>query len=238
MRLRHSGKMDLVLQHLQAAMSSLEERAASEPRLDRYRVSGDGSALDRLPDGWMVSEAIALIATQGGWWPGEWMFSNLDNTVPLALTGRDETPADSSVRWIGVGSVWERDVFYTPAVEGPQAATAPLFGFSTQALWTSMVFPDEAALLEAFLVTYDELGLDEHDEVNPFFVEWVTRAPAAHEPPAAHRVHRQLVELSEDWTTDHPCWVDYEMPHMSWEPGLCDWPEDVVAAILGRPAAP
>ena len=154
-------------------MSVLDEKAAVDPRLERYRVPAHSDALDDLPAGWMVSDAVAEIATHGGWWPGEWWFPRLDNTVASVLTGRDEPVPDASARWVGVGCVWERDTFHTPALRRP-SVTAPLFGFSNQALWTSMVFPSEAALLDAFVVTYDELGLDEHGEINPFFVEWVT----------------------------------------------------------------
>jgi hypothetical protein len=93
--------------------------------------------------------------------------------------------------------------------------------------------PSEAALLGAFVVTYDELGLDDQGEINPFFVEWVTRPPGDHEPLAAHRAHRRLVELAQDWKTEHPCWVNGVMPHVSWEPGAGDWSDDLVATILG-----
>src|SRR5262249_48128989 len=152
----------------------LDARATSEPRLERYRVRGRGAAaLADLPPGWFVSDAIAQIATAGGWWPGRGgvpMFGDMVASV-LAPGRSDDDHHDADVRWIGVGSIWERDHFSTPALREP-VASAPLFGFSSQALWSSMVFPTEAALLEAFVLTFDDLGLDEHDEVNPFFVEW------------------------------------------------------------------
>jgi hypothetical protein len=233
---RLPGQDGGVLGHLLDVMSALDDRATVEPRLERYRVPADPAALDGLPDGWVASDAITLIATQGGWWPGAWWFPRLNNIVPLVLTGHDETPPDASIRWTGVGCVWERDTFYTPTMRS-RSATAPLFGFSDQALWASMVFPSEAALLEAFLVTYDEMGLDDQGEINPFFVEWVTRAPADLEQGAAHRAHRRLVELAQGWTSDHPCWEDSAMPCVSWEPGAGDWDDNMVAAILGLPPA-
>ena len=213
---------------LDVVFGALDERARVEPRLDRYRVVGKGpSALDSIPDGWFVSDAIARLAGDGGWWPGEWAFPVVDDIVALVLTG-SAARADATIRWLGVGSVWERDGFWTPALRTP-TSSAPLFGFSSQALWSSMVFPTEAALLEAFLITYDELGLDEHDTVNPFFVEWVTARPGPHEPEGAERVHQRLVARSKEWTTDHRCWVASVMPLMSEEP----WPPGLVAALLG-----
>jgi len=67
--------------------------------------------------------------------------------------------------------------------------------------------PTEAALLEAFVVTYDELGLDERGTVNPFFVEWVTGPPAGggSDVEAQTRVHRRLVTLSSRRATVAGC---------------------------------
>jgi hypothetical protein len=214
---------------LAAVLGALDERARSDPTLDRYRVVGRGAAaVDDVPAGWFVSDAIAQIACDGGWWPGVWWFPVVDDIVALVLTGRTEPPPDAEVVWLGVGSVWERDGFWTPALR-ERSESAPLFGFSNQALWSSMVFPTEAALLEAFIVTYDELGVDERGEVNPFFVEWITGPPAASEPERAHDVHRRLRTLSSGWTTDHRCWVPAGMPRL--QEGF--WPPDLVAAVLG-----
>jgi hypothetical protein len=48
---------------LAVVLAALDERARVEPRLDRYRVAGTGaSALDSVPDGWFVSDAIARLA--------------------------------------------------------------------------------------------------------------------------------------------------------------------------------
>jgi hypothetical protein len=215
---------------LERALGELDRRARAEPRLERYRVAGGGPrALDAVPDGWVVSAGIARIAEHGGWWPGRWEFPELGDTLAdlLALDEPAEA-ADGGVRWVGVGTVWERDWFFTPALREP-APTAPLCGFSTQALWLSMVFPTEAALLEAFLVAYDELGLDERGEVDPTFVEWVT-APPVNRPPAADRAHRRLVELSRGWTTGHPCWRADLMPRLDEE---VPPPPAVVRAMLG-----
>jgi hypothetical protein len=218
---------------IQPVLAALDERAASDPRLERYRVSGGGiRALDSIPAGWTVSDAVTRIATDGGWWPGEWMFPTVDNTVGLVLTGHDHTDDEAEVRWLGVGTVWERDCFWTPALRGG-AGSAPLFGFSNQALWWSIVFPTEAAMLEAFIITYDELGLDERGEINPFFVEWVTKPPPEHEQAGADVVHHRLTELSRRWTTSHRCWHDDAMPYVRWDPGYDDVPAGVVDTILG-----
>jgi hypothetical protein len=91
-----------------------------------------------------------------------------------------------------------------------------------------MVFPTEAALLEAFLVTYDELGIDESGMVEPDFVEWVTDPPV-NAPPGAERVHHRPVALSRRWTTSHPCWLPDVMPRLS----AGEWPPDAVRAMLG-----
>lgn len=178
---------------------------------------------------------MAQLATRGGWWPGEWYFpgyggkSNVDELDPESLTiGTDLEVRAPQVRWVFVGSVWERDVFYTPMLRKP-SRTAPLLGLSNQALWTSMVFPSEACLLQAFLVTYDVLGLDEDGDINPFFVEWITGPLGPHEPDGALEVHRRLVELAAGWSTDHPCWVSGAMPRLDEEP----WPAELVAAMLG-----
>jgi hypothetical protein len=220
---------------LDAVLAALDERARSEPRLESYRVEGNGpGALADVPPGWFVSDVIARFATEGGWWPGFWRFPILDDLVSDVVTvGSGLEGQESTVRWAGVGDIWERDHFYTPMLR-ERAQTAPLFGFSSQALWKSMVFPTEVALLEAFVVTYDELGLDEFDEVNPFFVEWVTKAPNRSEPDGAVRVHLRLAERSTRWTTDHPCWLSGAMPRLDGEV----WPPELVEAILGINRAP
>lgn len=132
---------------------------------------------------------------------------------------------EDEVRWIRLGVIWERDTFWTPALV-VRTETAPIFGFSSQALWSSLVFPNEAALLEAFLITYDEMGLDEFDSVNPFFVEWVTQPPHAHEDEGALRVHDRLVERATAWGTSHRCWVPDLMPLQTDEP----WPSEAIRA--------
>jgi hypothetical protein len=218
------------LDELERVMALLDDRARSDDRLERYRVAGAGPrALDAMPDGWVVSDCMARVAERGGWWPGEWLFPDLSesHTVPDLLALPEDPPDDLGVLWVGVGTTWERDWFFTPAVRD-HAADAPLCGFSTQALWLSMVFPTEAAILEAFLVTYDELGFDDDGTVNPMFVEWITEPPV-NEPPETERVHRRLVELSRDWTTSHPCWTPETMPLLSAE----GWPPDAVQAMLG-----
>jgi hypothetical protein len=218
---------------LDDVFAALNERAQSEPRLERYRVVGNGSrGLDGVPADWFVSDAIARIASDGGWWPGAWHFPVDDDIVTLVLTGNEEPRPEAGVRWLGVGSVWERDGFWTPALR-ERRKSAPLFGFSSQALWSSMVFPTEVALLEAFVVTYDELGFDDHGMVNPFFVEWVTQSPSESEGEGADRVHQRLMELSQQWTSEHQCWVPDAMPRMDDQ----IWPADIVAAILGTDRA-
>lgn len=218
------------LGELERVLALLDDRARSDRRLLRYRVAGAGPrALDGVPDGWVVSDAIARIAERGGWWPGFWDFPDLTSydSVATALSLPDDPPDDLGVLWLGVGTIWERDWFHTPALRS-RAVDAPLCGYSTQALWLSMTFPTEAALLEAFLATYDELGLDDNGEINPMFVEWVTEPPV-NEPPGAERVHRRLVELSRRWTTSHPCWHLETMPLLA---GTEDWPAEAVRAAL------
>ncbi len=219
---------------LDAVLAALDERARSDSRLERYRVVARGPrALDGVPSGWFVSDAIAQIACDGGWWPGEWSFPTVDDIVVLVLLLGAPSEHPPQVQWLGVGSVWERDGFWTPALRHP-SKSAPLFGFSGQALWSSMVFPTEAAMLEAFLVTYDELGFDEDGDVNPMFVEWVTRPPGPHEADGAQRVHQRLAARSPEWTTDHPCWVPTAMPRMDEGP----WAPQVIQAMLGLEAIP
>jgi hypothetical protein len=217
---------------LDEVFGALAERASKDERLERYRVRGSGAhVLDALPPGWFPSGAVERIATEGGWWPGEWVFPTVDNLVVEVLNlGEGVGDPEPEVRWVLAGTVWERDCFYTPLLR-QRSASAPLFGFSSQALWSSMVFPSEAALLEAFVVTYDEMGFGQHGLVNPFFVEWVTSPPAASEPDAeaAHRVHRRLAELSTSWSTAHRCWIPGVMPLLS--DGI--WPTAVVATVLG-----
>lgn len=151
--------------NLSEVIEALDDRARSDSRLDRYRLHGRGrEALDDVPAGWWVSDAIERLVVQGGWWPGWWSFPTDDSIVPLVLTGTSGALPAATIRWLGVGNVWQRDGFWTPATRD-RHTVAPLFGFSNQALWTSMVFPTEAALLEAFLITYDELGLDEQGEI-------------------------------------------------------------------------
>lgn len=218
------------LSELEQVNARLDDRARSDPRLERYRVAGGGPrVLDGIPEGWLVSDGIAHIATSGGWWPGEWRFPELSlrDTVPTVLAASAEPTGDPGVVWVGVGTVWERDWFFTPALR-ERSADAPLCGFSGQALWLSMVFPTEAAILEAFLVIYDELGIDESGMVDPFFVEWVT-APPQGAARAAERAHRRLVELSRQWSTSHRCWLPEVMPRLSED----DWPPDAVRAMLG-----
>lgn len=212
--------------------AELDDRARSDGRLEQYRVAGGGpQALDAIPEGWVVSDGIARIAELGGWWPGEWQFPLLDDSIACALHPSGEPPDESEVLWVGAGTVWERDHFFTPALRD-RAAHAPLCGFSSQELWVSMVFPTEAAILEAFLVTYDELGFDDEmvpPIVNPFFVEWITDPPV-NEPPGAERVHHRLVEMSRRWSTNHPCWLPGVMPLLA---DSEDWLPEAVDAMLG-----
>jgi hypothetical protein len=137
------------LDELERVIAQLDDRARSDERLEQYRVAGAGPrALDAIPDGWVVSDGMARIAERGGWWPGEWMFPELSGIVQDVLIDYEKPPGDPGVSWVGVGSVWERDWFFTPTLRD-HAADAPLCGFSGQALWLSMVFPTEAAILEA-----------------------------------------------------------------------------------------
>ena len=94
-----------------------------------------------------------------------------------------------------------------------------------------MVFPTEHALLEAFVVTYDVMGLDVGGEVNPFFVEWVTGPPPPNDGEPAVRVHERLRDLSARWRVDHPCWVPDVMPAL--RPEASDWPMHATQALLG-----
>lgn len=51
---------------LATVLAALDERAAADPRLEQYRVTGDGpGALAAVPDGWFPSEAMVRIATDG-----------------------------------------------------------------------------------------------------------------------------------------------------------------------------
>jgi hypothetical protein len=224
---------------LEAVLAALDERAKRDPRLEQYRVVGRPDALLGLPDGWSVSRSVERLAVHGGWWPGRWDFPMVEEIVELVLTGGTvPRPAwmsrEPTVRWVGLGTVWERDSFWTPLLR-EEVPDAPVFGFSSQALWASMVFPSEAALLEAFLLTYDELGIEAEGGVNPFFVEWVTNPPSPVDaPPEAIAVHERLVARSAEWTAEHPCWVPGRMPRL--DDGL--WPDELIAALLGLVAPP
>ena len=207
------------MDELERVIAALDERARADRRLEKYRVRGAGpQVLDAIPAGWFVSDAIARLAVRGGWWPGAWspnvregdMFSEF-------IVDLHDVADEPTVRWLCVGSVWEKDFFYSPLLREP-APDAPLAGSSAQALWLSMAFPTEASMLEAFLVTYDEMGFEEgfgpdDPMVNPDFVEWVTDPPMP-EPPGSDVVHRRLVELSRGWRSTHPCWDPATMPQL------------------------
>ncbi len=90
-------------------------------------------------------------------------------------------------------------------------------------------FPTEAALLEAFLATFDVLGCDnEGSGVNPFFVAWILDPPADGGAEEL-RAHGRLVELSGHWRSSHPCWDDTLMPFLTDE----EPPVEVVARLVG-----
>ena len=225
------------LELLEAALTELEVRASDEPRLGKYRVVAEGiNGTEGVPDGWFVSRAIERLACEGGWWPGDFSYpiDATNEVVDIVTAGNGLRPGlEPSVRWAHVGSVWERDHFYTPMLTEP-VDTAPLLGFSNQALWTSMVFPCESALLESFTHAYDVLGIGEYDKVDPFFVEWVVRpSPAVpeHDPEWAKRrkVHELLAAASKTWRTQHRCWIDSVMPRIDDD----IWSNDNVGALLG-----
>lgn len=192
-------------------------------------MRGGDRLLDGIPDGWLPSESVKALAA-GGWWPGHWTFPEIvDSQILDILTAGDGVGgATQRVRWVEVGNIWEKDWFYTPVLAESQPS-APLLGFSVQALWTAMVFPTEAALLEAFLITYDEMGLDDRGEINPFFVEWVAGPPLIEENDGRMRVHERIVARSKEWATAHPCWDPSVMPKL--DDSL--WPAPVVARLLG-----
>lgn len=51
------------------------------------------------------------------------------------------------------------------------------------------------------------------------FVEWVTEH--IYPSPQEERMHRRLAELSQRWTTSHPCWHPGTMPLLA---DTEDWP--------------
>ena len=231
-----------------AAWEELDRRARDDPRLERYRIRrGEAGALRWVPDGWHLSDAMARIAAEGGWWPGRWFLDHpelRDSAQDLVLSSMNDGWYDTEpeVLWAEVGTVWEKDAFLTPLLRHP-VPTAPLLGFSSQALWWAMVFPTEEALLEGFLISHQELGFDEDHGgaepggVDPFFVQWVAQPPR--EPPylspeevaGRRRVHARLQEARATWSTDHPCWLPGMMPLMTDE----RWPREAKAAVLGLP---
>lgn len=228
---------------LQLLFDELDERAKSDPRLDRYRVKGRGDqALEAIPAGWFLSDSVAHIVINGGWWPGRWdpvLNQDIDTIEVFLNRGSGlniEARHRRRFRWHSIGSVWDPDWFCTPLSKQP-SSSAPLCGFSAQAHWISMVFPDEASLFKAFIATYDELGFqDDDDDVNPFFVEWVTDPPRSDVPghppdPKRLAVHQRLVELAATWSTDHPSWTPGFMPAM--KQGHQRWPAKVAASVLG-----
>lgn len=221
--------------------AELDARALLDPRLERYRVPPGGPrALDKVPEGWHLSEAVARLLVDGGWWPGA--LPELDDeddgwrvTHRLARAGTHELlePSDATVRWFPVGSVWPADWFYTPLLREPRP-TAPLLGLSSDEWWMSLVFPTEQALLECFVITYDEMGLDVGDEINPCFVEWLTEEPTNEsllqgELVPAFLTSIRLREQAATWSTDHPCWDPEVMPVFSDD----QWPQRAVEAAMG-----
>lgn len=222
-------------ERLEAAIAALDERAMAEPGLERYRLAPQPDALAQVPDGWFLSRSMERLLRDGGWWPGYVRFGDDHGAIAdILIDGMPRELEDRvTIRWLFVGSVWEKDGFWTPVAREP-FDSAPLLGFSWQALWISMVFPHEAALLEAFTVTYDELGLLGEDEgfpegsVDPMFVEWLT-PPYGQPDEREQGVRDRLAVLSWEWSTDHPCWNSDFMPVMSDEP----WPNAINEQVLG-----
>lgn len=224
-----------------AAEEELDRRARADARLDRFRVRRGGTGASRwVPPGWHLSDAMARIATDGGWWPGRWLFGPCRDDIVLDGLNDGWFDTEPTVLWAEVGTVWEKDSFFTPLLRHPRP-TAPLLGFSSQALWWSMVFPTEETLLDGMLISHDELGFDEDHGgvepagIDPKFVEWVTDPPieGPHLSPeqlaGQRRAHERLQEVRTGWATDHPCWVPGVMPLMTdgW------WPPEATAAVLG-----
>jgi hypothetical protein len=113
--------------------AALNDRLETEPRLNQYRVP-PGDSLKHKPDGWFLSDDLTRLATEGGWWPGHWMLGG--EVFDLAeLFGYDLVDGiEPEFKWLLVGSVWEHDFFYTP-ISRSHFDSAPLLGFSAQALW-------------------------------------------------------------------------------------------------------
>ena len=214
---------------MEDVLRELDARARDDPRLERFRVVGRGDAMRSIPPGWHVSSAVERIAVAGGWWPGEWEFPSIAaDVVGGWLTFQNVDDWVGQVRWVGMGTSWERAHFFTPMTQSVQRS-APVLGLSSQALWASLVFPSEAALLMAFLITYDEMGLDDMGGVDPFFVEWVTDAPAPGASAGAQRAGARIQEQVGSWSSSHPCWNPSVMPLLSDDP----WPTSAVASALG-----
>ena len=174
---------------------------------------------------------------RGGFWPG-WLSDpsfgdEFEDVVGLWPQSRP------TIRWLNVGTVWERDHFYVPLTT-VAFDTAPLGQFSTQMLTVAVVFPSLAALLRAFILAVETLGLDTDGwryPVDPMFVDLVCEPPRAdreqdqNELARQIQLHDHLCALARGWSSQDPCWSQDLMP-MPWtEPA--DIPEAARQRLLG-----
>lgn len=228
--------------HLETTLARLDSLAAVDPRLEQYRIGANPTALDHLSGDRVLSDDMVALITEGGWWPGAFSTHHYRDQHPLVsepdladflvygVTIDDGPPGE--VEWFPFGTVEEGDRCHTPAITEPQP-DAPVLMMSNKGLWTSMAFPTEAALLEAFAITIETLGFDnsEYPWIDPAFVEWVTEPPNEWQSrPETLNTHRHIAAAAAAWSSNHRCWNTDLMPFMI--DGI-KVPAPAIATILG-----
>lgn len=76
-----------------------------------------------------------------------------------------------------------------------------------------MTFANEAAMLRAFIITYDEIGWDdETSSIATMFVDWMIEPPRFHVTLQQLAAHEKLNAMTERTGSMHPCWDGEHMP--------------------------
>ncbi len=219
------GGVTSSLDDLDAALARLDRLALSEPRLEVYRVLPmsqlQWTELNTTLNGRSLPDEFSRLFGRGGFWPGGLRDPIMGEEFEDVVGRQPE--ARPPVRWLNVGTVWERDHFYVP-VTRVAFESAPLGQFSSQMLTVAVIFPSLAALLESFILAIEILGLDNSGwryPVDPVFVDLVCDPPRSDpsqgqdEVRRQARLHDRLRELAESWSSEHPCWSRDDMP-MHW----------------------
>ncbi len=217
-------------------LAEWQQRVDADPLLQQYprtpAPEGEG-----LPDGFHLSEDLTYLRRHGGFWPGG--LRPLERAVvrevidPLGRAGA----GSASILWTEFGCLVPSSVVTSSPATRERVESAPVFVHLAQEDRVAYEFPTEASLLEAALITYDELGCSYQSGrqliLDPYFVEWLggINAPDSH-PEGWSRVRPRLLEAAQDWPTGH---------HPCWPAGLTRWmglvdraPAETVRATLGK----